>query len=134
MIKTLQIDGRDIRFKATMSLTYRFQSQFGKDILKIIWPILRAALSVGAEKELSEEVVLEALEEIEATDILNIIWTMAKSADPSIPEPVEWYDEFEHFPLDEVAMPLFELLINSMQSSEKLKKKAAQEMKKLEKK
>ena len=53
-------------------------------------------------------------------DVLyDVIWTMAKSADKSIPDPMEWLDGFETFPLQEIMTEVQELLENSMPQTKK---------------
>lgn len=116
MEKTLTIDGRAIRFKSTMALTYRYQAQFGKDILSVIWPAIRFIFQEGAEQS------VEAFEKIQTTDIQNIIWVMAKTADKDIEDPFEFWDSLESFPIDYMR-ELFMMIVGSMQNSEQLKKK-----------
>lgn len=119
MTQTFTIDGRDIRFKATMSLTYRYQAQFGEDILTVLWPIIEFMFNNGSEPENA----LEALKQIKTTDLMNIIWTLAKTADQSIPEPIDWYDKFEHFPIMELAPKLLLMIVQTMKTTEQFKKK-----------
>lgn len=124
MQKTINIDGRDVKFKASASLVYRYKSQFNKDLLEIIMPFISSiasAQSQGGDIDLSE--VLGGAYGLELTDVYNIIWVMAKTADKDIPEPVEWYDSFDEFPAIDVGKELIEILIPSMITTEKSKKK-----------
>jgi len=49
----------------------------------------------------------------------NICWTLAKTADNSISEPLEWLDTFEVFPLMEILPELQELMMSSLSSKKK---------------
>lgn len=124
MQKTINIDGRDVKFKASASLVYRYKAQFNKDLLDIIMPFITSiasAQSQGDEIDLGE--VLSGAYGLELTDIYNVIWVMAKTADKDIPEPIEWYDSFDEFPAIDVGKELVEILIPSMITTEKSKKK-----------
>ena len=44
---------------------------------------------------------------------------MAKTADPTIPEPLEWLEQFEEYPITDIIPQLQELLIASFQTSKK---------------
>lgn len=127
MEKTIQIGERAVRFKASASFVYRYKAQFGKDILDVLMPVVKTLIPVWGkdESEVEVEKVIRSLEGLEITDLYNIIWVLAKAGDPSIPEPMEWYDGFEVFPLAEVLPDLAALLIPSLVSSKesKFKKK-----------
>jgi hypothetical protein len=44
---------------------------------------------------------------------------MAKTAEPTIPEPLEWLEQFDEFPIADIFPELQELMLASMQSSKK---------------
>ncbi|MGP1567933.1 MAG: hypothetical protein ACTTHM_04395 [Peptoanaerobacter stomatis] len=139
MEKTLIIDGREIQFKSNASLSYIYKGQFGKDLLTSLMPVFSDILS-GLDdifeklqqdekdiKETKDDIkpsdianILENVYSLELVDIQNIIWTMAKSANPKIPEPVLWYAEFEEFEIIDVAIQLAPMLLNSLISKKKL--------------
>lgn len=137
MEKTLKIDGKDVKFKVSASFTYRYKAQFGTDIMQKLMPLLKGIvpllgvdfdkLDIKDEKQM--HVVLDLIttsnlaEDFELVEIYNLIWVMAKTADPDIPEPMEWLDGFDTFPLAEIVPDLIELLIPSLFSSKEIKKK-----------
>ena len=125
MQKTITIDGREVKFKASASLVYRYKAQFGKDLLDIIMPFISAIASAQAsgEGELDLGAVLGGADGMEIADVYNIIWVMAKTANPDIPEPIDWYDSFDEFPAIEIGQELIDILIPSMITTEKSKKK-----------
>ena len=59
---------------------------------------------------------------IESVDLLNIVWAMAKNADEEIPEPREWFKQFDVFPVDVIAPAVFELIFKAMVSTKNLKR------------
>ena len=132
MQKTINIDGRDVKFKASASIIYRYKQYFQKDLLEVIMPFISVIYSgVAGDEEIDiQAIVDEAKYNLELTDITNIIWIMAKTADMEISEPADWYDEFDQFPLFDVASELVEILLPSMVTTEKSKKKLTRQMKK----
>lgn len=113
MEKTLIIDGQKVKFKSNGATPLRYKAQFKQDFFKeIIKLIPLAGLS-------AEEVTPEHLEIIDFEVFFNITWILAKSADPSIPEPIEWLEQFDEFPMGEILPELQEMLLSSFQSSKK---------------
>ncbi|MFD1444348.1 hypothetical protein, partial [Thermoactinomyces vulgaris] len=69
-----------------------------------------------------DEVDQDALKYIDHVDFevfYNLIWTMAKNADKSIPDPETWFDQFDMFSLEDVLPDLFELLEGVMGTKKK---------------
>lgn len=85
MIKTIKIDGKDITFKSTGGTMMRYRNQFNSEFLADI-------------SELAK-VKQDDFSTFTNKSIEQIIWVLAKTADPSIPDPQTWYDSFEEFPI-----------------------------------
>ena len=114
MEKILTIDGRQVKFKSTGAFLPKYKAQFGRDALQDIFKLRDAVDSKGQIKN------------IDALDLevfYNLIWTLAKTADPSIPPPLEWLDEFSVFPLNEILPELTELIFASFSTTVEPKKK-----------
>ncbi len=68
----------------------RYKAQFGKDYFKEIlkmFPLTELANKKGKAKK---DVTAEELETLDFEVFYNIAWIMAKTAEPTIPEPLEW--------------------------------------------
>lgn len=111
MEKTLTIDGREVRFKSTAATPLRYKAQFGKDYFAQI-------IQLNKLKNFKKN-NFEALENADFEVFYNIIWVLAKTADKTIPEPMEWMDEFEAFPLGEIIPQIQELILGSLQTKKK---------------
>lgn len=115
MEKTITIDGRDVTFKSTAATPLRYKAQFGSDffadILKM-YPLTRLDLT-------SEDLDYEALKALDLDVFYNLLWTFAKTADKSIPDPITWLDGFDEFPLFEIIPELMDLLMRNLQASKK---------------
>lgn len=119
MEKTLVIDGKAVRFKSTAATTLRYKAQFGTDFfvdLLKMKPILDAL-----EKDLDfDELEYETLKHLDFELFYRIIWVLAKTADKTIPEPIEWLDTFSEFPIKEILPELQDLLAASFQGKKNL--------------
>lgn len=116
MEKTLTIDDRQVRFKSTAATPLRYKAQFGKDFfadLIKMYPIIKN------ENVNAEELDYETLRQIDFEVFYNIIWSLAKTADKSIPEPMEWLDGFDEFPIMEMLPELQDLITSSFQTKKK---------------
>jgi hypothetical protein len=112
--KTIVIDDKKIRFKTTGATPLRYKAQFGRDYFK---EILKLAPLEGLKN--SKELSSAELEKIDFEVFYNIAWIMAKQADNTIPEPVEWLDQFEVFPMAEIIPQLQDMLLASFSTSKK---------------
>ena len=114
MEKILTIDGRQVRFKSTGAFLLRYKAQFGRDALQ---DILKLQGAIDNKNQIKN---------IDALDLevfYNLVWTLAKTADPSIPPPLEWLDTFGEFPLVEIVPEVIDLIFSSLGTTVEPKKK-----------
>ena len=114
MEKILIIDGRQVRFKSTGAFLLRYKAQFGRDALQ---DILKLQGAIDNKNQIKN---------IDALDLevfYNLVWTLAKTADPSIPPPLEWLDTFGEFPLVEIVPEVIDLIFSSLGTTVEPKKK-----------
>lgn len=114
MEKILIIAGKAVRFKSTGAFLLRYKAQFGRDALGVL-------LKMEKTMEKLKNGNGEAIETLDLTPFLEIVWTLAKTADPTIPPPMEWLDTFDEFPLIDVIPELQDLILTTIQSSVKSK-------------
>ena len=102
IVKNINIDGKQVAFKASAAIPRIYRLKFQRDIYKDLRVLEK---SIGAEDESSSNLDLFSLEMFE-----NIAFVMAKHADPSIPNtPEEWLDGFNTFSIYQVLPQLIEL-------------------------
>lgn len=108
-IKVIKIDGKQVKFKATAATPLRYKEKFGKDYFQELSKlrILQKALK-------SKKSDAEKLASVDFELFYNIAWVFAKTADKNIPEPIEWLDGFNTFPMAEIIPQLQELIAISM--------------------
>lgn len=123
MEKILTIDGRPVNFKSTGAFLLRYKAQFHRDALKDIYR-MKDFVDETVDEETGKKVyVLKDIEVLDLEIFYNLVWTLAKTADPQIPPPLEWLDTFEEFPLFEILPELMDMMFASMESSVQSKKK-----------
>lgn len=115
MEKTIIIDGVKVRFKTNGATPLRYKAQFGKDYLK---EILKMSPLEKINKK-KKDFDVKDLEVLDFEVFYNISWVMAKTADPTIPEPLEWLASFDEFPIGDIFPELQELMIASLMTSKK---------------
>ena len=102
IMKKVEIDGKQIPFKASAAIPRIYRIKFNRDIYKDL-RLLEGAL--GNADEENSNLDLFSLEMFE-----NIAYIMAKHADPNIPDtPEEWLDEFNTFSIYQVLPSIIEL-------------------------
>lgn len=102
MTKKIEIDGKQVPFRASAAIPRIYRMKFHRDIYKDLSALEK---SIGNGDEETSNLDLFSLEMFE-----NIAFIMAKHADPAIPDtPEEWLDEFNTFSIYQVLPKLIEL-------------------------
>ena len=102
MIKTIEIDGKQVQFKASAAIPRIYRVKYGRDIFKDLMKLEKAMNGNNAEDSGLDVFSLETFE--------NIAYLMAKHADPSLPDTAEeWLDEFSVFSIYQVLPEIIEL-------------------------
>ena len=102
MIKKIEIDGKEVAFRASAAIPRIYRMKFQRDIYKDLAALEKA---IGDNTEEVSNLDMFSLEMFE-----NIAYIMAKHADPSIPDsPEEWLDEFNTFSIYQVLPKIIEL-------------------------
>lgn len=115
MIKQIEIDGKQVSFKASAAIPRIYRMKFQRDIYKDLKALEK---SIGDNSEESSNLDMFFLEMFE-----NIAFVMAKHADASIPNtPEEWLDGFNTFSIYQVLPQLIELWGLNVQTDVEAKK------------
>lgn len=108
------IDGRQVAFKSTGAFMLRYKAQFGRDAVQDIFKLQQA---IDGDGHIADASMLD----LEV--FYNLVWTLAKTADPAIPPPFEWLDTFSEFPLVDIIPEVLDMMFSSLTVSVKSKKK-----------
>lgn len=120
MIKSIEIDGKQVPFKASAAIPRIYRMKFQRDIYKDLKALEK---SVGDNSEENSNLDMFSLEMFE-----NIAFVMAKHADPAIPDsPEEWLDGFNTFSIYLVLPQLIELWGLNVQTDVESKKNFVQQ-------
>ena len=112
MEKVLNVNGKEVGFKATASTTKRYRQKFNRDLFRDI-------------EELVPKVSEENLGVDDLECFMNIAYIMAWQYDHTIPEdPDDWLDLFEMFDIYFILPEIIELWGLNMVELEQPKKKA----------
>ena len=119
IVKKIEIDGKEVAFKASAAIPRIYRMKFQRDIYKDLHSLEKA---IGDSKEENSNLDMFSLEIFE-----NIAYIMAKHADSSIPDtPEEWLDNFNTFSIYQVLPQLIELWGLNVKSDVEAKKNFAQ--------
>lgn len=102
MTRNIEIDGREVPFRASAAIPRIYRMKFHRDIYKDLDALGKAAGEGDEENSGLDMFSLELFE--------NIAYIMAKHADPSVPDtPEEWLDGFSTFSIYQVLPKIIEL-------------------------
>lgn len=129
MERTIRVDGREVRFRASAAIPRMYRLKFRRDILQDMKTIqttiqeseeARQAAIAACEEDAGSSIPLEALTLFE-----NVAYLMARHADPEhTPDNVEkWLDEFGTFSIYTVFPVIQELWTENLQTLNTSKKK-----------
>lgn len=145
MQKIVEIDGKQVLLESNAATPMKYKKQFGKDYFSELFKLLK---SIGArmpktaaaaddkavetpdseregENQKTVEVFdleamsWESLDRLDFEPLYNIVWTLAKTADKSLPDPEIWLEGFDTFPLMEILTDALELISHSIESKKK---------------
>lgn len=137
MIKKVAISkGQSIELSSSLGWLITYKEQFGHDILPDIMPLIESGLTASIKilqsgsggdliSSIDDEILTDAfinLSGLELTTILQIVWAMAKKANPEIDSPEDYFDQFERFPVDLIIPVVVKMIVNSMVSSKNAKR------------
>ena len=115
MVKTVNINGRQVIFKASGATPMLYRIKFGRDVFADIGR-LESAIKKNKKGLNYDNLDLQVF--------LNIAYLMAKQADPSVPDDqLEWLDTFEVFDINQILPEIMELWKNNSQTTIENKKK-----------
>lgn len=98
IIKKVEIDGKQVPFKASAAIPRIYRLKFQRDIYKDLSALEKSINQANPDDSNLDLFSLEIFE--------NIAFVMAKHADPNIPDtPEEWLDEFNTFSIYQVLPP-----------------------------
>lgn len=104
--KTVEVCGKEVKFRSSATVPRLYRMKFGRDIFKDLSKLEKAYKEKqGKGDEESDGFEIEDLEIFE-----NVAYIMAFHADPSIPGTIEeWLEEFEMFSIYEILPEILEL-------------------------
>lgn len=116
--KTIEIDGRQVTFKASAAVPRLYRFKFRRDILQDLKKLQKAAEKTKKGEEF-EAIDLELFE--------NVAYIMAQHADPeNVPNTAEeWLVEFDVFSIYEILPEILELWGLNLETQVESKKKLA---------
>lgn len=118
MTKKIEIDGKQVPFRASAAIPRIYRIRFHRDIYKDLAALEKA---IGKGDEEKSDLDLFSLEMFE-----NIAYVMARHADPSVPDtPEEWLDGFNTFSIYQVLPQIIELWGLNVQTDIQSKKNFA---------
>lgn len=115
LTQTIEIDGQQVKFRASAAIPRIYRMRFHRDIYKDLSTLEK---SISKQDEENSSLDMFSLEMFE-----NLSWVMAKHADPTIPDtPEEWLDNFNTFSIYQVLPKLIELWGLNVQTDVQSKK------------
>ena len=115
IVKTINIDGKDVKFKASAAIPRIYRLKFQRDIYKDLAQLEKAVSTNDEGESTLDTFSLEMFE--------NIAYIMAKHADNNVPDSTEdWLDEFSTFSIYQVLPELIKLWGLNVQTQSESKK------------
>jgi trimethylamine:corrinoid methyltransferase-like protein len=108
MEKMIEICGKKVGFKATGGLPYRYKCQFNREILSDLMDYEKCVSDRAKAQMQAKNGKIKItpadfdMSKLNIETLYNILWSMAKTYDNSIPPPLDWLDSFDVFPVFEI--------------------------------
>lgn len=124
MEKTIQIDGKEVKFKANGNTPRLYRTVFHRDIFADISKLSDAIKIVTDKNQKSDDPNSFSFLDVASLEVFeNVAYIMAKQGDSSIPNTIdEWLDSFDTFSIYLILPEIIELWnLNNIQISESKK-------------
>lgn len=119
IVKKIEIDGKEVAFKASAAIPRIYRLKFQIDIYKDLSSLEKAIGDGDVSNSNLDSFSLEMFE--------NIAFIMAKHADANVPDtPEEWLDDFNTFSIYQVLPQIIELWGLNVKTEVEAKKNFAQ--------
>lgn len=119
IVKKIEIDGKEVAFKASAAIPRIYRLKFQRDIYKDLSSLEKAIGDGDVNNSNLNSFSLEMFE--------NIAFIMAKHADANVPDtPEEWLDDFNTFSIYQVLPQIIELWGLNVKTEVEAKKNFAQ--------
>jgi len=113
--KKIEIDGKEVLFKASAAIPRLYRIRFRRYVYKDLAQLEKAVDNSTEEGSMLDTFSLELFE--------NLAFTMARHADPTIPDtPEEWLEDFNTFSIYQVLPQIIELWGLNIESEAQSKK------------
>ena len=125
MEKTIVIDGKEVRMRASALVPRLYRFKFGRDMISDMRQLQKAfSKATSLPEDATEEDRKDAqLSVMDLTIFENVAYIMAKHADKNVADSLEhWLDDFEMFSIYEVLPHILELWGLSQQTTSVAKK------------
>ena len=117
--KKIEIDGKEVLFRASAAIPRLYRIKFGRDIYKDLAALEKTVNNGDENSSNLDSFSLEMFE--------NISYICAKHADPNIPDtPEEWLEEFNTFSIYQVLPEIIKLWGLNLQTDVASKKNFAE--------
>lgn len=119
IVKKIEIDGKEVAFKASAAIPRIYRLKFQRDIYKDLSSLEKAIGDGDVSNSNLDSFSLEMFE--------NIAFIMAKHVDANVPDtPEEWLDDFNTFSIYQVLPQIIELWGLNVKTEVEAKKNFAQ--------
>lgn len=113
MEKSIMIDDKPVIFKSSGAVPKRYKMQFGRDFFK---DLIGMGIVDKDYDKLSENEQLKIIQKIDFDIFYDIAWTLAKTANKEIGDPLTWLESFDTFPIVDIASELQDILAATISS------------------
>ena len=122
MDKIINIDGKDIKFRATARTPRLYRAIIGRDMIQDMAKLRKSFSAVEKAKEEEKEEV--GLSVLDLQIFEDTAYIMARHANPEIEQTAdEWLDSFDLFSIYEILPQLLDLWAQNNKQTSKAKKK-----------
>ena len=127
MEKTILVDNKPVRMRASALVPRLYRFQFGRDLIKDLNQLQKAytnAIKAAESAQTEEEKQDAQLSAMDLTIFENLAYIMARHADNTLPNtPEEWLEGFSMFSIYEVLPEILALWEDSSATTSVDKKK-----------
>ena len=106
MEKTITISGKPVCFKCTGGFLIRYKEMTGRDPIQDIVKLSEVQTEDGVDYS-----------KINTRMLFDLLWVLARTADPEVPDLLTWLDSFDEFPIGEIFPAVSDVIAGAFETT-----------------
>ena len=124
MEKLIEIDGKQIYLKAHAGVPLMYKNYFNFDFFADALRFAKSCDAMMSDSSDLSQMTYEDLSHVDMNMFYRMLWIFAKAGKKDLPPLENWLEQFDELPLEEIAVPIVNMIEGLMKGKKRQTQKA----------